>query len=182
MTAPREQLGAVPVIAGYVPDLVRLTASAVDLIDPHGGLLLLTPLVPAGHWWRVLNGRAIVSASANVSDRVLQVYAGAAGLVLWQAMMPAAQVASQVASYTFGLGYTSSAFTAPGGRLIGSMGLPDVLTPPGAVLNVNTGGADSSLHFGDSWSTAQLLVEDYVERQPAAGVDVDRAFVPVVIG
>lgn len=170
MTTPAEVFSGTPVVAGYVPPLVRRTTLPIAPVGASANERSVT--VPEGHWYRVIYGATGWLASAVVADRNINFFVlppqGFFGANLIQIGAPGPVQASQSAQLLFGPTLTSYTAVVAG---VASMQfpIPDLLWPARTKLSIFV----TNVQAGDTFTSGPgpvFMIEDYIEHAPAAAV------------
>lgn len=121
--------------------------------------------VPAGHVWRVLAARALLTADANVANRIPVLTLADEGVEVAAVPAVANITAGQAITITWAPGLYPAAFGTNQG-----LPLPLVDLEPGGSIGVSTAGKQ----VGDTWTAIRLWLLDTTFR----GGSIDLADIP----
>lgn len=121
--------------------------------------------IPDGQWWRIISATGFLTASGAAGNRTaaLEVF-DAGGVLVYAAETPLVIVATQAASYTFGLNIAAISNAALPAVQFGSAPIIDALWPQASLIIID----DVGRQVGDTYSTTTggILVEIYAEQRP----------------
>jgi hypothetical protein len=140
-------------LAGIGRPLIGIK-QAVPIANPAAGADWQTK-VPGGEQWHILVGHYLLTTSAAVANRVINLQILIDGLLIWNVVDGTAVAASQTRTHNLLRSYAPSNTAAS--VTISNLPIPDVWLPPGATIGTIT----SAIDVADQYSQINLYVERF---------------------